>query len=95
MAVSAALASGISPDSESEVLTSFVESLRRVTVVQAVANRGAFRLVSEIQQRPALIVIPWADPGTTSEHQTLARELSIHLAATFFLTQRPGNLERA
>lgn len=83
---SLALASGASQVTEKSVLEIFVNSLRQSEAVRAAARSNEpFKDILNITQRPLMIVVPWADDLTSDQDHSIVRELSIHLAAAFFL----------
>ncbi|MFC4314278.1 hypothetical protein ACFPN2_34760 [Steroidobacter flavus] len=83
---SLALASGASQVTEKSVLEMFVNSLRQTQLVRVAARtQEPFQQVLQIAERPVMIVVPWADEAISEQDHTLVRELSIHLAAAFFL----------
>jgi hypothetical protein len=89
IACSISLATGLLPDSESSVLQMFVQSLRQTgpARVAAKASSESFAKVREIAERPAMFVVPWGNRDISEQDQALIRELSIHLAAAFFLRE--------
>lgn len=88
VAASVGLASGVSPAAESSVLAMLVDSLRSTHLVRAATrSEEAFRPVLQIVERPLMIVMPWPDDETSDQDHALVQELSIHLAAAFFLGQ--------
>jgi hypothetical protein len=83
-ATSAVALRGTNLVAEAEVLKMFVDSLRRVPVVQqAAASRDPFGTAFGLVQRPIYIVVPWANPEISEADQNLVRELNNHTAATF------------
>lgn len=83
---SLALASGKSEETEKSVLEMFVNSLRQTQPVRVAARTQApFQQVLQIAERPLMIVVPWAHESISEQDHALVRELSIHLAAAFFL----------
>jgi|SRR5581483_2269172 len=86
LAASVALASGLTPATESSVLKMFVNSLRGVELVAAAAQSPEpFREVLAIEERPLMLVVPWADSEVSEQDQALIRELAIHTAGAFFM----------
>lgn len=83
--VSIALASGARTAASSSVLKMFVNSLRNVTAVRSsTQSPEPFQQVLTVEERPVMMVVPWADPEISDQDDALMRELSIHLAAAFF-----------
>jgi hypothetical protein len=91
-AASVALASGLSPTAEADVMRMFVDSLRRVAVVRAAAaSQNPFQEAFTVRERPVMIVVPWPDAMISEQDRALVRELAIHTAGAFFArNQRPG-----
>jgi hypothetical protein len=86
-AVSMALATGMAPEVESEVLTMFVESLRAVeTVRMSAQSKTPFDKVKAIAERPLMIVVVWSG-GLGAQDEALVRELGLHLGGAFFSLQ--------
>lgn len=84
-AVSVALASGVSPASESEMLGLFVNSLRKIDRVTHTAESGKpFEQVYGIRERPLMIVVAWPESAISVQDHALVRELAIHTAGAFF-----------
>lgn len=85
--VSVVLASGLSPVAESSVLKMFINSLQGVELVgAAVRSQNAFHELLCLPERPAMIVVPWADPEVSEQDEALVRELSLHTAGAYFLS---------
>jgi hypothetical protein len=84
LAVSAAYCSGHDPEAEKELLTLFVESLRRTTLVQQFqTGREPFGAIFSLHQRSLHVVVPYPNPKVTDEDQEVVDEFANHLAATF------------
>lgn len=84
-ASSLALASGLSPATESEVLKMFVSSLRRVELAKKSASSSEpFQKVFAIKERPVMIVVPWPNSAILPQDHALVQELAVHLAGAFF-----------
>lgn len=80
-ASSAVALTGQEPGAEAEVLKMFVESLRRVTLVQqAAATSKPFESLFSLRERPLYAVVLWANPQISEEDQQLVQELENHLA---------------
>ena len=85
IAASVLLASGRVPASESEVMDSFVQSLRKVRIASAAAaSPEPFQKALAIAERPLMIVVPWPDDAISDENHELVQELAIHMAGSFF-----------
>lgn len=76
--------SGRDPAAEADLTSMFVESLRRVRLVQLSAPPGAFADIQNLRERPIDVAIAWAPEGVADEVLGVARDLSIHFAAAFF-----------
>lgn len=75
---------GIEPQSELEVSTMFVESLRATPLVAAASGSSEpFADVLSIVQRPLMVVVPFPDPTVSDQSYDLVRELSLHLSSAF------------
>lgn len=75
---------GIEPQSEIEVSTMFVESLRASPLaITSRASSEPFAEVLTIVQRPLMVVVPFPDPAVSDQSYDLIRELSLHLASSF------------
>jgi len=84
LVVSAAYLRGDNPDAEQELLSMFVESLRRSAFVQcSQAGQEPFGAVFGLNQRPLHVVVAWANPRVADNDEELVRELGNHLAAAF------------
>jgi hypothetical protein len=84
-ALSMLLASGHAPEAESEVMHSFVQSLRRVdTVRMAASTPEPFQKAFALGERPLMIVVPLPDDAISDEDHSLVQELAIHTAGSFF-----------
>jgi hypothetical protein len=84
-AASIALATGLSPAAEANVIRMFVDSLRRVGLVAAAAaSPEPFQKVFAVKERPVMIVVPWPDSTISQQDHALVRELAVHTAGAFF-----------
>lgn len=84
-AASIFLARGISQATELSVLKMFINSLRNTDLVRASARSiEPFEEMFSIEDRPLMVVVPWADPDITDNENKIVRELSMHLAAAYF-----------
>jgi hypothetical protein len=91
LAASVALASGRAVAAESDALRMFVDSLRRVQLVEAAAaSKEPFANVTAIAERPVMIVVPWPDSAILQQDQSVVRELALHLAGAFFTQVSPS-----
>jgi len=89
-ATSAVALRGKRPGAEAEVLRMFVESLRRVPVVQQAAGSAApFEAAFGLSQRPLYVVVLWANPQIRDADLELVQELDNHLAAAFLSSPAP------
>jgi hypothetical protein len=80
------LASGKSKDADLSVMKLFINSLIAIDEVQRSAvTDEPFREMLSIPDRPLMVVIPWVDESVDAQEHTLVRELSLHLAAAYFL----------
>jgi hypothetical protein len=87
-ASSAVALTGRDPAAEAEVLKMFVDSIRRVPLVQQAATTSKpFESLFALAERPVYAVVLWANPRISTEDQELVQELENHLAAA--LTARP------
>ena len=83
------LATGGATQIESGVLHIFVESLRRVSIVQATASSTPpFDQVFAITERPVMIAVPWPDSQISEQDHSLVKELALHTAGAFFMRQQ-------
>jgi hypothetical protein len=81
VATSAVALVGKDRASETEILRRFVNSMRRVPLVQRVATTAApFEAAFGLTQRPLYIVVPWANPQINDSDMELVQELENHLA---------------
>lgn len=88
-ASSAVALTGSDPGADSEVLRMFVESMRRLPIVQqAAATPTPFEAVFGLAERPLYVVIPWANPRISGPDQELVQQLENHLAGA--LLGRPA-----
>ena len=86
------LASGKSKDADLSVMKLFINSLIGVDLVRLnAATDEPFRAMLSIPERPLMVVVPWADEGADDQVHSLVRELSLHLAAAYFLRMSPRN----
>lgn len=91
-ATSAIALGGADSAAEAEVLRMFVDSMRRVPVVQEVATTAApFEAAFGLSERPLYIVVPWANPQISDADMELVQELENHLAGVLLCPRRPGN----
>lgn len=80
------LASGNSKDADLSVMRLFINSLIGVDAVRLGASTDEpFREMLSIPDRPLMVVIPWADESIDDQDHSLVQELSLHLAAAYFL----------
>jgi hypothetical protein len=87
-ASSAVALTGQEPAAEAEVLKMFVDSMRRVPLVQqATTTSKPFEALFTLAERPVYAVVLWANPQISEDDQQLVRQLENHLAAA--LTARP------
>lgn len=78
--------SGLNLAEESEVTSMFIESLRRVRSVQLTATSASpFEEVRRLRERPLDIAVVWSPEAVDETKLQMVRELSVHLAAAFFL----------
>jgi hypothetical protein len=90
--LSTALLAGQDLQKHAEVLQMFVDSLKRVHVVQAAASSPKpFEAVFSISERPLVVAVPFANEVVTEQDHELVRELELHLAAAFFIAQDETN----
>lgn len=83
--------SGLNPREESEVTSLFIDSLRRVRSVQLAATSASpFDEVRRLRERPLDIAVVWSPEAVDETRLQMVRELSIHLAAAFFLKSTPA-----
>ncbi|WP_267123466.1 hypothetical protein [Xanthomonas sacchari] len=83
------LASGKSKEADLSVMKLFINSLVGVEFVQNSANiEEPFREMLSISERPLMVVVAWGDEGKDSQVYTVIRELSLHLAAAYFLINK-------
>lgn len=87
---SLALVRGTAPAVDTQVLTMFVNSLRKVSVVQAASSSpaSAFSSVLSIRDRPLMVVVPWPDETIADDDHELVRELALHTAGAFLACGR-------
>jgi hypothetical protein len=82
------LLQGSDPQSELEVSTMFVESLRATPLVMAASNSPEpFGDVLSIDQRPLMVVVPFPDAAVSEQSYDLVRELSLHIASAFMRSE--------
>lgn len=85
-AASILLASGKSKDADLSVMKLFINSLIGVDAVRLGAvSHEPFREMLSIPDRPLMVVVPWGDESDDAQEQSLVQELSLHLAAAYFL----------
>ena len=88
-ASSAVAVTGQEVAAEAEVLKMFVDSMRRIPLVQeATTTSKPFEAVFGLEERPLYVVIPWANAQISDPDQELVQQLEIHLAGA--LLGRPG-----
>lgn len=84
LVASAAYLRGDNAGAEQQLLGLFVESLRRVAVVQqARAGAEPFGAVFGLTQRPLHVVVAWGTPDVAEEDEEAVQELGTHLAGAF------------
>ena len=82
---SSLLLAGGNTDADSEVMSLFVQSLRRVQMTSAAAGSSRpFQKVLAIKDRPLMVVVPWPDEAISDDDYSSIQELAIHIAAAFF-----------
>jgi hypothetical protein len=80
---------GTHPAADAELLASYVDSMRRVRLVQQAAKTATpFEAALALAQRPLYIVVPWADPDIADADMDLVRDLNTHTAAAFLADPR-------
>ncbi|MCC8443898.1 hypothetical protein LN449_15420 [Xanthomonas cannabis] len=85
-AASILLASGKSRDADLSAMKLFINSLIGIDAVRlGAATDEPFREMLSIPDRPLMVVVPWADESDDAQEHSLIRELSLHLAAAYFL----------
>ena len=88
-AASILLASGESKDADLSVMKLFINSLLGVDAVRLGAvTDEPFREMLLIPDRPLMVVVPWGDESDDAQEQSVVRELSLHLAAAYFLNTK-------
>jgi hypothetical protein len=82
-ASSAIALSGLNAAAESEILGMWVESLKRVRLVQQAARSETtpFQSAFGLTERPLYLVVSWPLPQIADSDQELVQELQTHLAA--------------
>ena len=91
-ASSAVALAGLNHTAESELLSLWVDSMRRVRLVQQAARAGTtpFQSAFALTQRPIYVVVPWPVPQVSDPDRELVQELETHLAGVFLCgTARP------
>ncbi len=74
--------SGGHAGAEAEVTQLFIDSLRRVAVVQQTTTSSTpFEELTMLTQRPLYVVVPWGESTISDQDYDLVSELEIHLAA--------------
>jgi hypothetical protein len=87
--VSTAYLSGQHAASEQEVVSMFVDSLKKVDVVrQAAINEQPFKAMATIGQRPLHVIVVWANPSVAEQDDKLVRELANHFAGAYLCRLR-------
>jgi hypothetical protein len=85
LATSCLYLSGSNVEVEAGVRGLFVDSLRRVPLVQAATlGQAAFADLFQVTERPLVAVVVWGNPEVNEDDAELIRELSTHFAAAFF-----------
>lgn len=78
------LLSGGDEQSEREISTMFIGSLRKTSLVVAASNKvEPFAEILTIIQRPLMVVVPFSNLAVSDQSYDLVRELSLHLASAF------------
>ena len=81
--VSSAIAKGLSPVSEAQMLKMFADSVSSSTKRFHVDSPSAFTAIGELTARPILVVVPWPSQEASEQDHDLGKELSLHFAAAF------------
>jgi hypothetical protein len=90
IAVSGLLLSGSNVQSDSEVASMFVESMRRIHAVRwASPLPKPFDSVLSLAERPLAVVVTWGWDAVSDEDHGLVKELFLHLAGAFFQMYSP------
>jgi hypothetical protein len=90
LATTAVALKGLNTAAEAEVLGMWVESMRRVRIVQEAAKeKTPFQTAFSLTERPVYIVVPWPDRRITEPDRQLVQELENHLAAAFLCSPIP------
>lgn len=83
-AASVLLARGENEAAEVELVGMFIESLRRVKLVQTfAAGPEPFDSLRNLEERPLMVMVPWPYEDIAEEDMALVQELSTHLAGAF------------
>lgn len=84
-AVSVVLMSGRSPATDCYLEGVFIDFLRRIKIVATTAQSPEpFREISNIKERPLMVVVHWGDEEISERDHLLIRDLALHMAGAFF-----------
>lgn len=84
-ASSGAIACGISPAAEMEMLKLFASSVRASTEPYHREATAPFSDIERLEDRPLLVVVPWPSDAISDQDREIAKELMWHFAAAFAL----------
>lgn len=88
VASSLLLLSGQSSEVEQTVTEMFAESLRRTVWVKTAASTPhPFSTIASFAERPLMVVVAWPESTLSEQDNNIVRELGLHLAGAFFLTE--------
>lgn len=83
------LTSGAVPEADAEVMQMFFESVcATATQLRTSGTFSPFIDMSRIAERPLACVVAWGSPNVPDKDQDVVRELSWHLAGTFFFREQ-------
>ncbi|HEY4371560.1 MAG TPA: hypothetical protein VGN52_06530 [Burkholderiales bacterium] len=83
-AASVLLARGENEEAEAELVGMFIESLRRVKLVQTLSpGPEPFDSLRNLEERPLMVIVTWPYDEITEGDADLVQELSTHLAGAF------------
>jgi len=80
IAASALMLTGAAPEVEADLLTMFVQSLRKTPAVARLGGVEPFAALFSLTERPLHVVVPWPQGVVSEDDHELIQQLSTHVA---------------